>query len=229
MTIISIRQPGYLPYMGFFKKIQSSDIFVFLDDVQYTRGEWENRNKIRTSEGSMWLTVPVTHKLGEKLNEVRIDNQQSWCKKHRTAIELNYGKAPFFNKFWKHIDTILSKKWIKLIDLNMALIHYFISELGIKTKLVKSSDLKIEFSGSKRLIEICKNLNADVYLSGIHGTNYLDEKLFEDVGIEVVYENFKHPSYNQVYKKFIPNMSIIDLLFNQGDKAREIIANSKNF
>jgi len=229
MTIVSIRQPGYLPYMGFFKKIQSSDVFVFLDDVQYVRGEWENRNKIRTSEGSMWLTVPITHKFGEKLNDVKIDNQQNWCKKHQTAIKLNYGKAPFFDKYWNEVEIILTKKWNKLIDLNMTLIDYFISELGIKTKLVKSSDLKIEFSATKRLVEICKKLHADVYLSGEQGSNYLDEKLFDDVGIKVVYENFKHPSYEQIYKKFVPNMSIIDLLFNVGDNAREIIVNSEIF
>lgn len=229
MTIISIRQPGYLPFSGFFKKIQSSDVFVFLDDVQFEKNDWDNRNKIRTAEGSMWLTVPILHEFGQKLNEVRIANSQPWNKKHQKTIKYSYSKAPFFSQYWDTIESILEKKWDKLIDLNYALIEYFIAELGIKNKIVRSSDLKINASGSEKLLRICQALNGTAYLSGELGRNYLNEKIFEDSNIRVIYEKYEHPVYSQIHGQFLPNMSIIDLLFNEGAKSSDIIKNARNF
>jgi len=229
MTIVSIRQPGYLPFSGFFKKIQSSDVFVFLDDVQFEKNDWDNRNKIRTSNGSMWLTIPVMHKFGQRLNEVKIDNNKNWNRKHLNALKLNYSNAPFFSKYWGKIESILEQRWEVLIDLNYSLIDYFISELNLPNKTIKSSDLKINASGSEKLLKICQKLNTSIYLSGELGKNYLNEKIFANANIKIIYEKFEHPTYNQIYGKFIPNMSIIDLLFNEGPNALEIIKNTKNF
>ena len=126
MTRVCIRQPGYLPYIGFFKKIESSDIFVFLDDVQYEKNSFDNRNKIRTLEGHMWLTVPVYYKFGQFLNEIKIVNNEEWSRKHRKTIKLNYQKATFFTEYWNDIESILSQKWEFLLDLNIKLIEYFL-------------------------------------------------------------------------------------------------------
>jgi len=229
MTLICIRQPGYLPFSGFFKKIMSSDIFVFLDDVQFEKNDWDNRNKIRTSDGSMWLTVPVLHKFGQKLNEIKIVNDDEWNQKHLKAIQINYQKAPFFETYWYEIKKILDKKWDRLIDLNYEFIEYFLSKLEIKKKIVKSSDLKIDASGSEKLLKICKELKADTYLSGELGKNYLDEDIFNEDKIKITYEKYEHPKYFQVYNPFLSNMSIIDLLFNEGEKSSKIIKNAKNF
>lgn len=228
MTIASIRQPGYLPYMGFFKKIQTSDIFVYLDDVQYVRGDWDNRNKIRTFDGSMWLTIPIINKFGQKLNEVKIDNNQDWYNKHRKALKINYQKSKYFYNYWGSIDAILSKKWELLIDLNLTLIEYFKAKLDIKTKTILSSELKIDSKGSEKLLQICKKVGAKTYLSGEIGRNYLNEKIFQNEGIVVLYEKFRHPTYKQIYKNFMPNMAIVDLLFNEGDYSKEIISKSTN-
>ena len=143
MKLISIRQPGYFPYLGFFKKIESADVFVFLDDVQYTRSDWDNRNKIETTDGPMWLTIPILNKSNEFLNEVKIDHTQNWIYKHKSAIKFSYQNTPFFDLYWKDIESILDKKYTKLIDLNMKLINYFKSVLDINTETVFSSDLKI--------------------------------------------------------------------------------------
>lgn len=228
MTVISIRQPGYLPYVGFFKKIQTSDIFVYLDDVQYERGDFDNRNKIRTLQGMMFLTVPVYNKFGQKLNEVKIVNTEDWGKKHRMTIKMNYQKAPFFDKYWSHIEQILSDKWVKLIDLNLALIEYIKSELDLTTRTIKSSELNVDSNGSDKLLQICKKLNATMYVSGEMGKSYLDEKIFFDSGIKIIYEKFQHPIYKQIHGDFIPQMSIIDLLFNEGENAKQILTNSSN-
>jgi hypothetical protein len=229
MTVVSIRQPGYLPYMGFFKKIQSCDVFVFLDDVQFEKNDWDNRNKIKTTEGDMWITVPVLHKFGQKLNEIKIVNNENWKNKHRKAIEINYKKSRFFEKYWYEIDDILAKEWDKLIDLNLTLIDYFSSKMGITTKTIRSSELNIKSTGSERLLEICKKISSDTYLSGEMGKNYLDEEIFKRSKINIVYEKFQHPIYTQLGKIFQPNMSIIDLLFNEGEKSKTILENSKNY
>jgi len=228
MITVSIRQPGYLPFMGFFKKIQSSDVFVYLDDVQYEKGGWDNRNRISTAKEIAWLTVPVFNKFGQKLNEVKIDNTKNWNLKHRTTIKLNYQNTPFFQKYWEKTESILNRKWNKLIDLNLTLIEFFNFELGIKTKTVKSSTLQINSTSSQRLLEICQKLNADTYLSGPLGKNYLDEEIFSIANISVVYEKFEHPIYHQMREGFIQNLSIIDLLFNEGEKSKDILLNSKN-
>mgnify|MGYP005653775919 FL=1 len=229
MKTISIRQPGYLPYLGFFKKIQSVDEFIFLNDVQYSRGDWDNRNKIRTTEGSLWLTVPILNNSKKLLNEVTIDNSSNWIYKHKSAIKHNYENSPFFDKYWNHIEEILDKSYTKLLELNIALINYFISVLKIKTKIIFSSDLNLDSTGSEKLLDICKNCNAQIYLSGELGTNYLNEKIFEKEGIQVIFEKFIHPTYSQKFEEFIPNMSIIDLLFNEGENSIDILKNSKNY
>ena len=224
---VSIRQPGYLPHMGFFKKIQSCDKFVFLDDVQYERSDWDNRNKIRTFDGSIWLTIPVHNKFGQKLNEVMISYETNWQNKHRRSIELNYRKTPYFEKYWKEIDKILETKWERLIDLNFALIEYIMTQLDITTETIRSSEMKIETVGSQRLLDICKKLKATAYISGEMGKDYLDEAIFDNGKIKVIYENFQHPVYHQIHGEFIPNMSIIDLLFNEGNNSKSILSQAK--
>ncbi|MEM3063462.1 MAG: WbqC family protein [Nitrososphaerota archaeon] len=228
MTTVMIRQPSYIPYLGFFKKIQASDIFVYLDDVQYSVRGGDNRNKIKTESGIVWLTVPLSHPFGQKLNEVKIANTQNWSAKHKDLIRVSYKKAPFFDKYWYSIESILNKKWDKLIDLNLTLIEFFNSELRLKTKTIKSSVLNITSTSSQRLLEICKCVGADTYISGEMGKNYLDEEIFRKAGINIKYEKFQHPTYKQLYGNFIPYLSIIDVLFNEGDASKEILYNSKN-
>lgn len=224
---VSIRQPGYLPHMGFFKKIQSCDKFVFLDDAQYERSDWDNRNKIRTFDGSMWLTIPVYNKFGQKLNEVKISYETDWQNKHRKSIELNYRKAPYFEKYWKEIDKILETKWERLIDLNFALIDYIMTQFDITAETILSSTMGIGTVSSQRLLDICKKLQATTYISGEMGKDYLDETIFDNNKIKVIYENFQHPVYNQIHGEFIPNMSIIDLLFNEGNDSKNILSQAK--
>lgn len=229
MTIITIRQPGYLPNMGFFKKIQASDIFVYLDDAQYAIRSWDNRNKIRNGNESSWLTVPVIHPHNKKLNKVEISYSKDWIANHINLIEASYNHAPYFQNYWNEIKSIIEKKWKKLIDLNISLIEHCVSLLDITTERKLSSELKIDETSSKRLLEICKKLNATTYRSGIMGKKYLDEKIFNDESINIIYENFQHPIYNQSGREFLSNMSIIDLLFNEGDNSKKILSESKDF
>ena len=228
MTTTIIRQPGFFPYLGYFKKIQSCDIFVHYDDAQYSINDWDNRNKIRTMNGSRWITVPVKKPYKKKLFEVEIAYDENWILKHKNIIKESYQNAPFFKDYWSDIEKIYDKKWNRLIDLNYEFIDYCNSILEINTKIVRSQDMKLNFTKSEKILEICKKINATTYISGEEGKNYLDEKLFLDSGIKILYEKFQYPTYKQYQKEFIPNMSIIDLIFNEGPKSKRILHDSKN-
>ena len=230
MTNVIIRQPGYLPNLGFFKKVQSCDTFVFLDDIQFVKDRFDNRNRIRTKDGTTWLTVPVKRPVFKKnLNEILITNDIDWQRNHLNIIEEAYHDTPFFTTYWYSLQKILDKNWTKLIDLNMELIRYFMSALNLITCTVNSSTLKKSSNRSQRLLDICKHLDASCYISGISGKDYLDEKIFHNSGIKIIYENFQHPTHKQIHGNFIENMSIIDLLFNEGENSQKILTNTKNF
>ena len=229
MTNVMIRQPGYMPNLGFFKKIQSCDIFVFLDDVQFVKDRFDNRNRIKSSDGITWITVPLARPVfGKKMNEVLISYETNWQNIHCNQIYENYKSAPFFFSYWSDIEKILTCKYKKLIELNFKLIEYFNHALDITTKTIKSSELAVTQTKTERLVEICSKLNATCYISGISGKDYLNEKLFSNSGIKLIYENFIHPTYRQLHDNFIDNLSIIDLLMNEGPKSKKIINDSTN-
>ncbi|MFH1777511.1 MAG: WbqC family protein [Candidatus Omnitrophota bacterium] len=221
--ILSVHQPQYLPWLGYFDKILNSDGFVFLDTVQYKHREYQNRNKIRTKDGWIWLTVPVITKgCGrQKISEVCIDNCINWQKKHWQSLKSCYGHTPFFKQYCGFFENIYSVKWEKLITLNVHITKFIIQEFGIKTQVHFESELGIAAAKTERIIEICRKLKADTYLSGIGGKDYLEEEKLEQAGIELRYQDFVHPVYPQQHMKdpgdFLPYMSVVDLLFNEGN------------
>ncbi len=227
MTVVAINQPGYLPWMGFFKRIMYSDIFVFLDDVQYLKKDWQNRNKIRTSQGWIWLSVPVKKNDLENLNKVDIDYSENWISTHKKSIRYNYSKSKFFDDHWPFFEQLFEKKFTRLIDLNMEIINYVLQTLDIKTKTIFASELEVTGKKSDLNLSICKTLNADVYLSGTLGQDYIKIDDFKNNDIDVKFADYRHPVYPQYFDPFIPNMAIIDLLFNCGKESRKILQDSK--
>ena len=230
--IIAIHQPQYLPWLGYFDKVERSDFFVFLDDVQFKKNEWQNRNRIKTaqegssecpSQGWQWITVPVLHKFGQKINEVKIDNGENWRRKHLNALETNYTKAPHFTEYCDFLKESYGKEWDNLSELNIYFVEYLMKALGIKTPLIKSSTLKVCGEKTDRLVNICKVLEGDTYLSGVGAKDYLEAEKFERQGLKVIFQDFHHPVYPQLYGEFIPNLSAVDLLFNCGSESLKII------
>ncbi len=213
--IVGIHQPQYLPWLGYFDKIDRSDKFVLLDNVQFKKNEWQNRNKIRTKTEWQWLTVPVLHDFGQKINEALINNKTSWRKKHLNALIYNYNRAPYFGEYISFFKNVYNREWLKLSDLNIYLIKEIMGLLDIRTNLHISSELNISGSKTMRLVSLCKTLKADYYLSGQDGPKYMDMELFKKEGIKVLIQDFKHPEYLQHCLKkrdsFRPFMSIIDL------------------
>jgi len=225
--IVSVHQPQYIPWLGFFDKIKRSDCFVFLDLVQYKPREFQNRNKICTKDGWLWLTVPVISKGQgrQKIADVLIDNESNWQNKHWGGIRSGYARAPFFKQHSSFFEEVYSVKWGKLTDLNVHIIKYILQQLHIDTPLRFESEIGTTCESTERIIEICRKLNADTYLSGMGGKDYLNEERFKEENIKLEYQHYHHPVYRQVFDApFISHLSVIDLLFNEGEKSARVIS-----
>ncbi len=222
--IVSIHQPQYLPWLGYFDKIVRSDAFVFLDNVQFKKNEWQNRNKIKTSDGWQWLSVPVIHRFTQKISEVEINNTVQWSRKHLNALVTHYSRAPFFKDYIDFFERTYAQEWKYLADINVHMVKYLAEALGLtKKKLVLASELETREGSTERLIDICQKMGGDVYLSGKDGAKYMDVELFKQEGIQVVFQNYVHPRYDQLYGDFEPFLSVIDLLFNCGPESLSIL------
>jgi hypothetical protein len=218
-------QPEFIPWMGFFHKLTLGDLFMIVDHVQFKKKHFENRNRIRTPQGWIWLTVPVhTHgRFTQAINQVAIDNGNPWRRKVLKSIELNYRQTPFFGAYWPFFEQVFSREWGKLADLNQVLIEGCLRFLGNDVKVVKSSDLGVQGHGTELIVEMCQAVGAGTYVSGQSGKEYLDVGVVGGRGVRVVYQSFQHPEYRQIAPPFVPQMSVIDLLFNEGEKAGEYV------
>lgn len=218
--IVGIHQPNYLPYLGFFDKISKSDVFVIYDDVDFNKSDFQHRNRIRIFHGTKWLTIPVEKKhvpikdIAIK-NEVSIGNMK-WNDYHFKEINDNYFKADYYSMYESALCSIYSNEYDRLIDINLDLIHFLSDAFNIKTKMILSSEFGFSSSSTDRIVDIVTALDGDTYLSGPSGTNYMDLDKFKDANIEVAFQEFQHPVYKQQYKGFVPYMSALDGLLNQG-------------
>tara|TARA_Y100001936_G_scaffold240864_1_gene275909 strand:- start:3346 stop:4050 length:705 start_codon:yes stop_codon:yes gene_type:complete len=223
--ILTAHQPVYLPWLGLFHKIALSDTYVFFDQVQYLPKDWMNRNKINSPNGEIWLTVPVLRKGHRELktSEIQINNETDWRKKHLRSILMNYKKSEYFDEYFYFFENVYGKKWEYLSELNEYMLKWFLNELEINVEFLKASDLDFDGKKSLLVLDMCKKLKADTYIFGELGKNYVDENSFENENINLIFQNYQHPSYNQLSKNFISHLSIIDVLFNHGPKSLEII------
>ncbi len=222
--IVAVHQPQYLPWLGYFDKMRRADVFCFLDNVQYKKNDWQNRNRIKTAQGWQWLTVPVHYRFPQTINEVTINNAVKWKNKHLQALISNYNRAPFFKEFLDIFQQVYSENWESLSELNILLINRLRTALGLDPRpAVRASDYDLREDPTDRLIDICKALKADTYLSGQDGVKYMNMERFKQSGIRVVVQDFKHPAYPQIFEEFQSHMSVVDLLFNCGPGSLEKI------
>lgn len=213
--IMAGHQPNYLPWLGYFDKMRKCDIFVIEDTVQFEYHGYTNRNRIKTREGTRWLTVPVKATARRQpINQVEIanDSDRKWRRRHWGTLEANYGKAPHWSEYKNFFGDVYMRNWEKLMDLNMHLIRGMMKLLEIDRKLVMASSLGAKGKKSQLIMEQCKALGADTYLSGAGGKEYINPKEFEDVGVEVIFQDFKYPVYNQLHGEYFPNLSTVDYL-----------------
>ncbi len=224
--ILSANQPYFAPFPGFFYKAWMSDLFVLLDDVQFPQGTtWISRNRFKGHQGALWITVPVWKKgLGlQKISEVRICHEGRWAKKHLKSLKTAYKKAPYLPEHLEFLEETFSEKNDMLGELNLAVIRYLMRALTIQTKWVLLSDLDIPSTGNRRLVDLCTKLGASQFVAQSPAKKFLDEKSFQNEGIEVTYVSPPVPIYPQLWGDFIANLSVFDLVLNCGPKAREIL------
>jgi hypothetical protein len=219
---VFITQSNYIPWKGYFDAINMADVFVLYDDMQYTKGDWRNRNRIKTSNGTQWLTIPiqVSGKFLQKICDTDVD-KQFWRKKHWQCIKHNYLKTPFFSEYGSLFETLyLSGTEDSLSKINYRFLRAVSEILNIKTEFKWSDEFELKGDKTEKLVNICKNLNATQYISGPSARNYLNETLFEENGIEVVWMDYTgYPEYPQQFGPFDHAVSILDLLFNVGPAA----------
>ncbi len=216
--IVSINQPAYLPWLGYFDRIHASDIHVILDHVQFEKNSFVNRNKIRTPQGQMWLTIPLATK-GKfnnlPINQLSVANQNKWCSKHLKSIQANYAKALNFNILMPMLEEILTTNdESTFLPIIMTLNDMLAGILNCKREKVLSSTMNVTSSKSEMVLEICKKINATTYLSGPFGKDYLEEHLFLEAGIEVKYHTYESMQYTQNWPDFVSHLSSLDLLMN---------------
>jgi len=213
--------------LGFFDQMYKSDVFVIYDDVQFDKHGWRNRNRIKTAQGIQWLTIPVLTKGREKplINEVLINNHSDWRKAHFGSIKQNYSRAPFFSTYINVFEEIYAKEWEYLIDVNMAFVHALMDKLQLDREILFSSKLDVPETKTHRLVNICVKFGATDYLTGDAAEDYIDESLFIEKNIRLHYHYYNHPNYSQMYGEFVPFLSVIDLLFNEGPRSLEILTN----
>ena len=223
--ILTAHQPVYLPWLGLFHKIALAETFVYFDQVQYLPKDWMNRNKIRTKSGSIWLTVPVLRKgyRDLKTSEIEINNSTNWQKKHLRSISLNYKKSPYFENYIPFFEDVYSRKWEFLGDLNEYMLKWFLDELGIKVNFLNAKNFKFEGEKSSLILNMCKKLDASTYIFGTLGKDYANVHEFEKNNVKLIFQDYNHPKYSQLYSEFVSHLSVIDLLFNHGPKSLEII------
>lgn len=222
---VAVLQSNYIPWKGYFDIIHDVDRFIFYDDVQFTKNDWRNRNRIKTAAGTQWLTVPVGTDLNRMIWEVRIKDRL-WQAKHWKALSLNYGRAPFFTRYRDFFGEIyLGRQWDNLSELNQFLIRQIAEEiLGIKTEFRDSREYNALGGRLARLLDLLEKAGADTYVSGPSARDYIDEQEFAARKIRLVYKDYTgYPEYRQLYGAFDHYVSIVDLVFNCGPAAPDKI------
>lgn len=223
--MLSAHQLQYMPGLRFFAKMRRSDLFVLLDDVQYERREFQNRNRIRVPAGAQYLTAPALTKgrFDAAIKDIQLDNSRPWAADHLSAIKMNYARAAHFNDHLPALEALYGARYEKLGELALSTIDFLRDGFGIRTPMRLSSEMKISSVSTARLVDICRAAGADEYLSGAGAKDYLDEGLFAAAGIKVSWQEFEPRPYPQVFPGFTPDLSALDLLLNLGPAGADLL------
>jgi len=226
---VVILQPSYIPWRGYFDQIQTSDLFIFYDDVQYDKRGWRNRNRIKTSSGPIWLSIPVFNRGAQTehipINEIKIVWDRPWNHEHWNSIKLAYKKAPYFNKYAEMVEGFYSGKPDLLADFTIETTIQLARTIGIdRTRFMRSSEIQgVEGTKTDRLISILQKVGATHYYSGPSARDYIENDKFADAGIKLDYMTYEYPEYPQLYPPYDPQVSILDTLFMMGEDTLQTI------
>lgn len=223
--ILTAHQPCYIPWLGLFHKIALADAFVSFNRVQYQPKDWNNRNRVKTDRGPLWLTVPVRRKgyLERLYSDIEIDNQIPWARKHWKTIRLQYAKAPHFARYADFFEDCYGHEWTTLVELNEYMLKWLLGELGIRVPVHSAADLELEGAKGDLVLDMCVKMKARIYVFGAQGRDYADTGAFRAAGVEPVFQDYRHPVYPQLHGAFCSHLSILDLLFNCGEASLDVV------
>jgi len=225
--LVAIHQLHYLPWLRYYHKIAAADLFVLLDDVQFEKNGWQNRNKIKGAQGPVCLTVPVQDAHEQPIASVPIAaNQARWAEKHLRSLAMHYGKAPHFQAYRGYFEEVYTHRWELLAPLSREILRHTLEVLAIRTPVVRSSELGVEGKATERLIGLCQAVGGDAYLTGAYALDaYLDADAMGAAGIRLAIQEWHCPEYRQLYpgQGFVPDLSVVDLLLNEGPDASPIL------
>ncbi len=218
---VGIIQSNYLPWRGYFDLINRVDLFLFHDDVQYTKGDWRNRNRLRTAQGLEWITVPVHHtSSSQRIEDTRIDYSRDWQSRHLNLVRASYGSCAGYSRCETLLERAFEQHDVTISELNVRLIRAFCDELGIDTPLRHASELACTGSKTEKLVQLLAAVGATRYLSGPAAKAYLDERRLAEIGVSVDYMDYRYDPYPQAIPGFEGQVSIVDFVANCGDEAR---------
>ncbi|MFH1569499.1 MAG: WbqC family protein [Gemmatimonadota bacterium] len=227
--IAAIHQPQFMPWLGYFDKMDRADCFILLDTVQYKKNEWQNRNRIKTVQGPQWLTVPVRFRHPAGIREVQVNEADNWRHRHWQSLLTNYARAPYWEAVRPHLTALYERPWERLAELNRATLELLRCRLGIGTPLLWASELEgIGDDPTGRLVDLCRAVGAETYLSGADGASYMQLEQFAAAGIEVVFQAYAHPQYPQRFGDFLSHLSTLDLVLNCGPGSLEILRRGRD-
>jgi hypothetical protein len=230
--IVAAHQPSYLPWLGYFDKIAQADLFVVMDDLQYEAQNFQNRNRIKVNNGAGWLTVPLVRGsqrdriIDKQIRNDGVNPKEHWQRRTWATLEIHYRRAPYFAAYAEELAEVYTRPWTSLVELDLHILRMAMGWLGLRRPILRSSSLGLEGQKTDRILDMCRKVGADVYLSGSGGsTGYLDVAALEDAGVTVAWQRFQHPVYPQRYPAlgFLPNLCVLDLILNCGPESREIL------
>lgn len=230
--ILSGHQPNYWPYPGLIGKIMKSDKFVYVTKVQFEKKSWQKRNRVRTKEGWTYIQVPTITKgkMEQNICDVEINNNDDWREKNYRTISLLYGKAPFYNEYKGFLEELYTRKWNKLVDLDIYIMNYLLDLLDVQTEILYDVDYCFEGKKTDMLVDMCKKTKCDTYLSNLGSSAYVEISKFTDNGLNHQYINYIGKTYKQQFSGFEEGLTILDMLMNCGTKkTKEILEKESNY
>jgi hypothetical protein len=230
-VIVGAHQPHYLPWLGYLHKVASTDVFVVMDDLQYEAQNFQNRNRVKVNNGAVWLTVPLQRGaqsdfILEKLVDNSVEGKQNWQRRSWETLRTHYGRAPYFRTYADELEALYTRRWERLVDLDLHVLELMMRWFDIRRPLVRSSSLGLRGQKTTRIVDLCKKLGADTYLSGGGGSRgYLQVDELADADVLVLWQSFTHPVYSQRYPDagFVSHLAALDLLFNCGPASRRML------
>jgi hypothetical protein len=227
MSVICIHQPDFAPYLGFFHRLLLSDHFILLDDAQYIKGGWQNRDQIKGRNGAVWLTLPIVKRFPQAINEVGLPEDQRWVEDNLNLLRECYARAPRFAEVFPRVEAVYRSGHRHMIDLNVAMLELAFDYFDIDIPISYASAQALASRSTQRLVELVKLQGGTTYLTGTGSRDYLDESLFNQAGIKVEWQRFKHPVYPQQNGDFIPMLSCLDLFFNCGRESAAVLRSTE--